>query len=491
MTLRPPDPPDVLGAQRPRVLWVPPGIVSSSGQEAIELAALAGLDLDPWQQFTLDIGLSERADGNWAAFEIGVVVPRQNGKGGILEARELAGLFLLGERLITHSAHQFDTSLEAFRRLLELIESTPDLDQRVQRVSKSHGEEGIELKGGNRIRFRTRTRGGGRGFTGDCLILDEAMEIPQTAHGALLPTLSARPNPQVWYTGSAVDKAIHEHGLVLARIRARALAGDDDALAYLEWSAAADIADPGEVATDQRAWADSNPGLGIRITLEHIAREQRALAERTFLVERLGVGDWPDLEEDDGDQIIEADVWKGCGDRRSKVLDPVCFAFDVSPDRSVAAISAGGRREDGKRHAETVDHRGGTGWLTERLKALQKTHKPIAIRYDERSPAAALVTKLTNAGVKNLEPVTARQYTDAFGAFLDAANEDELRHLDTPELNAAVRGAAARPLGDALAWSRKSSGVDITPLVAATLALWGHEEAQSDFDLSGYRIRAV
>jgi phage terminase large subunit-like protein len=77
-----------------------------------------GPDLDPWQEFVLAHALGERADGKWAAFEVGVMVSRQNGKGAILEARELAGLFLLGERLIIHSAHQFDTSLEAFRRLL-------------------------------------------------------------------------------------------------------------------------------------------------------------------------------------------------------------------------------------------------------------------------------------------------------------------------------------------------------------------------------------
>jgi hypothetical protein len=35
-----------------------------------------------------------------------------------------------------------------------------------------------------------------------------------------------------------------------------------------------------------------------------------------------------------------------------------------------------------------------------------------------------------------------------------------------------VKGAAKRPLGDAWAWSRKSSGVDISPLVAITLAVW-------------------
>jgi phage terminase large subunit-like protein len=198
----------------------------------------------------------------------GVEVPRQNGKGAILEARELAGLFLLGERLIIHSAHQFDTSLEAFRRLLALIEDTPDFDRRVQRVSRSHGEEGIELKNRQRIRFRTRTKGGGRGFTGDCLILDEAMILPESAHGALLPTLSARPNPQVWYTGSAVDQNIHEEGIVWSRIRERGIRGGDPALMYVEWSVNASSPDEVDqkIASDPEAWAQANPGLGIRIS---------------------------------------------------------------------------------------------------------------------------------------------------------------------------------------------------------------------------------
>jgi hypothetical protein len=35
-----------------------------------------------------------------------------------------------------------------------------------------------------------------------------------------------------------------------------------------------------------------------------------------------------------------------------------------------------------------------------------------------------------------------------------------------------MRGGAKRPLGDAWAWSRKAA-VDISSLVAVTLALWG------------------
>jgi hypothetical protein len=43
--------------------------------------------------------------------------------------------------------------------------------------------------------------------------------------------------------------------------------------------------------------------------------------------------------------------------------------------------------------------------------------------------------------------------------------------LGTPELKAALKGASKRSLGDSWAWARKSSAVDISPLVAVTLAL--------------------
>ena len=151
----------LLGSQEPTRLVLPPR-VGSAGAEAVELARSAGLILDPWQATTLDAALSEQPGGQWAAFEVGVVVPRQNGKGAILEARELAGLFLLGEELILHSAHEFKTGQEAFRRVLNLIENTPDLDRKVKRVRTSHGEEGIETTTGARLRFVARSSGSGQ-----------------------------------------------------------------------------------------------------------------------------------------------------------------------------------------------------------------------------------------------------------------------------------------------------------------------------------------
>src|SRR6266540_3949258 len=105
-----------LGVQEPIVCSVP-ARAGSRGDVAIEVAEACGVTLDPWQRVALDDGLAVDAAGKWSAFEVALVLPRQNGKNAIIEILELAGVLEFGEKLIIHSAHLADTSREAFRRL--------------------------------------------------------------------------------------------------------------------------------------------------------------------------------------------------------------------------------------------------------------------------------------------------------------------------------------------------------------------------------------
>jgi hypothetical protein len=476
-TLSPAGQSAVRGSQYPRLRAVP-AYASTTGPEAIDLCVVAGLYLDPWQQYTLTDSLGERPDGNWAALQVGVEVSRQNGKGGLLEGRELTGLFLLGERLIIHSAHQFDTSLEAFGRLLALIEAHREFSRRIAKVTNSHGQEGITLKSGQRIRFRTRTKGGGRGFTGDCLILDEAMDIPESAHAALFPTLSARPNPQVWYTGSAVDQEVDDNGVVFARVRQAGLRGDPGVM-WVEWSADLDInkLDPAKIA-DPTYWAQANPALGIRISADYISKELPALGYRKFAVERLGVGDWP-RTDDVGLAIIDLGQWDALGDPGSEIAGSLCLAIDVAPGGSWSSICAAGLRPDGTPHVEitgreVLDHRRGTDWVAGRVAELDAAQNPVAIVADPRGPAGDVVVEIENVLGREITKASGADQAAAFAMFTNKVTQGALHHLGSPELRAAIDGAEKRPLGDeAYAWSRKNSTVDISPLVASTLALWG------------------
>lgn len=433
-------------------------------------------------------------------------MPRQNGKGAILEARELAGLFLFGEKLIIHTAHLFPTAQEAFRRILELIENTPDLDRRVAKVSRAHGDEGIELKSGQRLLFKARSRGGGRGFTGDCVILDEAFELPVAAHGALLPTLSARPNPQVWYASSPVNQRIHPHGIVLSQLRRRALAGDDPSLCLAEWSADEDgyLAAPLEAQRDRTLWLQANPGLGIRITEDHVERERAAMDMETFAVERLGVGDWPNPDAE-ATRVIDLQVWGQLADPLSasskaapekRIQGPVAFALDMNPERTWTSIGMAGRRQDGLRHVQLVDHREGARWAVARIAELTGRFDTCVVMVDSHSPAAALVPELVEAGltvrrsdgVGLLVSSSLGDMVQACGGLYDDVIAGRVRHRDDPALLEALRAAQKKDRGDAWTWSRKGL-TDISPLVAVTLArhglmMYGRDESPTPFFLT-------
>lgn len=461
----------------PRFVWLPKGRRTDLGKRALDFLGRVGLELDEWQAYVLVESLRRRG-GRFAATEIGLNVARQNGKGVILEARELVGLYLLRESLIIHSAHLFKTSAEHFLRLRGRIEDNPELSRELARglkggtgIIESHGQESIKLRGGRRLQFATRSKGAGRGQSCDCFIGDEAMFFSEMAHGAVFPTMSARPDPQFWYAGSAVDQTVHDNGVVFARVRDRGLKRNDPSLAYFEWSAGVDednpAAVPQEILDDPAVWAQANPALGIRLTREFTEKELRAMDPRTFAVERLGVGDWPRLDHISA--VIDLAKWAELADDLSQALDPVMFAFDVSPDR-MSSVSAAGRRADGLFHVECIASRRGTDWLPEYLSGRVRRNRTAAVVCDGYGPASSVIPKIEKLGLE-VTTFDAAGYGQACGQFVDAVDEAAFRYPSSDQLTGAVKAAKTRPLGDAAVWSRKHSSANISPLVSATLAL--------------------
>ena len=204
-----------------------------------------------------------------------------------------------------------------------------------------------------------------------------------------------------------------------------------------------------------------------------MARELRSMAPRTFAVELLGVGDWP-ATDGSQDVLISQEDWAAVEDTDSVLIDPVCIAFDVSPDRRTSIVAAG-FNENGKFHIEVVSSRSGTGWVSERLVDLYRAHEVAEVVCDGYGPSAAIANRMDDAGIK-VRRLNSEEYGEACGLFVDAVGEKTLRHISQDELTAAVRGAKARPLVDRWAWSRTKSTVDISPLVAGTLALWSAEQ---------------
>ena len=86
----------------------------------------------------------------------------------------------------------------------------------------------------------------------------------------------------------------------------------------------------------------------------------------------------------------------------------------------------------------------------------------------------------------NVHRVTGGEHAEAVGLFMDEVTEETLRHLGIGELLDAIRGAKLRNVGDAHLWSRRNATVDVSPLVAASLAVWaawGMPDDGTDFHI--------
>ena len=457
-----------LGVQTPRVHVAPKGRFRGDGEDAAFLSTAYGLSPDLWQAQVLDDWLARAGrGGKFASLTCGLSVPRQNGKNAILEMRELFGMVSLGEKFL-HTAHEVKTARKAFIRLASFFENTrrwPELTELVKDIRRTNGQEAIVLTNGGSVEFVARSKGSGRGFTVDVLVCDEAQELSDDALEALMPTTSAAPlgNPQWIFTGTPPGPTAN--GEVFTRTRDDALSGKSSRLAWHEWSCtgSADLDDPSSAAS-------ANPALGGRLQWDVVQGERSRFSDEGFARERLGMWDSAGSQ-----RVISADSWKVVADANLVDRgDEVAIAFDVSPDRSTATIASAAWTTEGIPYVDVVEsRRGEPDWGIQRFVDMCQRHQVRAVVVDGASAAFSLVDPLRQRGL-TVTVTSARQMAAAFGNFYDTVMDGGMRHLDQPLLNSALAAARKRKIGDSgFGWSRKDSESDITPVTAATLALWG------------------
>lgn len=467
----------MIGKQIPAT-QVSPERARTFGDLAADLGARYALIADDWQRNVLIDWLAETPDQKWAAYTCGLSAPRQNGKNTIIELRELFGMIGRGERIL-HTAHQVRTAQEHFRRLKFFFGEKrndprarfPELNKLVERVRSVNGQEGIYLENGGQVTISARSAHTGRGMTVDVLVCDEAQDLADAELEALMPIISAAPkrNPQLIMTGTPPGP--RSNGEAFARTRSDALSGDARALSWLEWSApdGCDLDSP-------TVWADANPGLGTRVQMAVIEGERSRFSDEGFARERLGmwaaaVSAW----------VINPALWRDQGDSESIALSDLALGIDIAPDRSTASIAVAGQRADGHWHVEVDQQRVGIGWVMPYLIELFRDNPNLdarALVVDGSSQGRSIIDDLHRARIH--PTITGPgDMAVACGQFFDGITEGWLHHLDQPQMNFALSVARKRSLlsGQAWGWNRKSADSDITPLVAATLALWGAQNS--------------
>lgn len=461
-------PADLLGSQLATRRLVPAG---RADPDAAQLAKLAGLTLDPWQQSILTDS-SRTVGGHWSAFEVAAIVPRQNGKSYLVVARALAGALLYGERLIIYSAHEYRTAQETWRLMRDICESD-HIGRYVKRIRMMAGGEVIEFDNGARFKMIARTRTSGRGFSPDCLLLDESFALNGDVMAAQLPSLAARPNPQVWYLSSA---GTYESDVLLG-VRGRGHRGAPR-LAYWEWFADSNC-DP----RDPRVWAGTNPAYGRRLTSDSVRREYESMGRRSFLRERLGV--WSESMVDaafceDDINALTVDVPPPPTDGR-----PIGWGADAAWDRTGAAVAAAFHGDDGMPRLTLVDARPGAGWLPERLAQLDGRYHMDGVAFDARGGITDLMDRAARDHDVTVQPMKYGDYPTACAGLAQRVSDRSVYFGRAPMLISDLINASAQPLPSGWVWSRKTA-TPPTQLIAATAALWSLEHNDGGSSVAVY-----
>ncbi|KFI50581.1 phage terminase [Bifidobacterium callitrichos DSM 23973] len=450
---------------------LPKGIVSTGWPRVKAQARMCGIEYDDWQDGLGRCMLGKTADGLYAAGIGGVVISicRQVGKTFTIGTM-IVMLCILSEYplKVLWTAHRSRTSDETFKFMCSLVRK-PAIARYVDgEPRRANGQQEIAFTNGSRILFGARENGFGRGFDNvDVEVFDEAQILGERALDDMIPATNAARNPLIIYMGTPPKPS--DPSEVFSNRRHDALYGESDDTLYVEFSADRD-ADP----EDRSQWRKANPSYPSRTSESAILRMRKNLGEDSFRREGLGVWD-----ETNTVSVIDPELWKNGEVTERQDGGVVSFGLDMPPDRSALAIGACMKYADGSAHVELAEyrdtHRDGVAWAADWIKARWSRTACVAI--DAQSPAMVLLPELKARRVP-VKVVTANEMGQACGRMLDLIQAGMLRHLpdaDQPQLAKAVANVTTRPIGrsGAFGWNKTGNDIDISPLVAVTVAVQG------------------
>lgn len=424
-----------------------------------------------WQKSILRRWMARDDEDKWANQTCGLIVPRQNGKSWLAEARILGGMIFLGEHLI-YTAHQVSTVDEIKRRILKFFyDAEPEIRDllTVEFDKEPKSFDYIELRNGGRCVFRTRTRSSGLGFTSDTIINDECQEENDAQEEALLPTISAGPlgNPQTIMMGTPPTSG--STGTVFLRARRNVLQGKSD-ICWQEWSVE-NITDN----HDEDAWYQTNPSLGYLITERAIRAEANAMSQDSFNKMRLG---WiPGL---DAQRVFTDDEWNELAVKEVKLPEnpELVYAVKFAPDRSAVTLAVGVPMGE-KIHVEVIERKrmsDGIAWLVRWL--LDRWRNANQIIVDGAAGQGLLIEELLRSEPKmkkRLLTPNVKEAGSAYALFYQAIQDKTLTHFNQPLLNSAIRTCKRRDIGKdgMFGYAPLNPNIQVDPVDAVAFAYYG------------------
>ena len=451
------------------LVWPEADAVASDFQRIRRVASRMGVTYDAWQEGLLWILFSRDANGRYCCGQGGLTVSscRQIGKTFTLGTAFFVKCMLSPGLKVIWTAHHTRTSDETFADMCSLAQM-PAVARHVDHIRRANGQQEIVFANGSRIMFGARENGFGRGLHGaDVEVFDESQILTDRALSNMIPVMNTSPDPLAVFLGNPPKPG--DPSDVFAMKRRQAQSGTQHGMAYIELSAphGCDI-------DDRDAWAKANPSYPARTGEDSIIRMRQLLPEDDFRREALGIWD-----ETGAAGVISRDTWDATSVPARRDGGTVSFGIDMPPDRGEISIGACMRYPDGTAHVELAEcrstHEHGSMWAVDWL--AERWPRTAAVVIDTQSPALSLLPDLRARHVK-VTVTGARELGQATGRMLDMLSARTVTHLpDTaqPALADAALAVTLRPVGHGglTAWQRAGIDVDISPLVACTLALHG------------------
>jgi hypothetical protein len=498
----------LLGQEVPTIFTPPLRELNENTTRGYECIAFAenvlGLELYPWQKWLLIHALEILPNGKFRFRTIILLVARQNGKSRVLQVLSLWRMYIDGAPLVIGTAQNLDVAEEQWNMAIELAQDNEDLAEEIAHIDRTNGKKAMRLSPNEDLGLPTRrykvaaaNRKGGRGLSGDLILLDELREHTNwESWSAVTKTTMARKKPQVWAASNAGDAASvvlrKQRETCLRALRTKSTA--KSTMGLFEWSAT--VWDPkgGDDQTgawvnlptsDRKGWAMANPSLGWGdFSLEGLEAAFESDPDPVFRTECLcqwistaAMGPW------------KTGHWESLIDKQSArgATQGYWFGVDVSWDRNYSAISVAGFRDDGLIHVEVIAYRAGTDWVVPWLAERKDREGLLGVVFQENgSPVGSLIADMLNAKLPMLG-WSAGELGKGTGRFFDLVKDSKIRHRGSQDaLNLAASTAATKPVSDYWLWDRKRSPFDISPLVAVNAAVWALTRAEEETQSSAY-----
>lgn len=430
-------------------------------------------------------------------------------------------LYCKGSRTIIATAQDLSKAEDAWNQAVEFAQSDEEMNELIRKISLAHPKllKVLNPLTGKLCEYRvaSKSRGGGRGYSGDLVLLDELREHQNwDSWSAISKTQMARPRAQAWAFTNAGDSlsvvwryqraAAHQKlgwpdgdqdapvlgevdpniGELLAQLEKEF--GSDMQVGWFEWSAP-----PNAKRTDREAWAQANGSLNHIEVVEDCVTE-RAIAHALY-TDPVSVFDQEVMCRfvpfSDGGPFPDG-AWRATCDENgtarpaAKARSVMCL--EVSVTRSAAVIAKATLDDNGNPIVGIAEMLAGTDWCLDWLLERRGTFAGVVVRSGAGSPVLSLLQQLLEAKLPNGRDANlpiiewkTMEVGAAFGQLFDKVRDRTIQHLPHQGLDSAACSATPK-LQSGGGWivDPLKSPSDVSPLYAATGAVWGLSQLPDD-----------